>query len=87
MKLHLLLLAPLCVFVSLISQAQAPRSNHVVVVTLENHSYEQVIGNVKDEPAMWTLKPVEIFIQLFPTEAPQYLEPLLQKILFTIIFD
>lgn len=25
--------------------AQVPRSRHVVVVTLENHSYEQVIGN------------------------------------------
>src|SRR5437763_1734252 len=45
MKLCLPLLSPLCVLVTLIVQAQAPRSNHVVVVTLENHSYEQVIGN------------------------------------------
>lgn len=27
-------------------QAQVPRSSHVVVITLENHSYEQVIGNI-----------------------------------------
>ena len=27
------------------SWAQVPRSNHVVMVTLENHSYEQVVGN------------------------------------------
>jgi hypothetical protein len=25
--------------------SQVPRSRHVVVLTLENHSYEQVIGN------------------------------------------
>jgi hypothetical protein len=25
--------------------AQVPRSKHVVIVTLENHSYEQVVGN------------------------------------------
>src|SRR5437660_5547231 len=27
-------------------QAQAPHSSHVVVITLENHSYEQVIGTI-----------------------------------------
>ncbi len=50
-------------------------------------TFDQLIGNVKDEAVMWTLKPVEIFIQLFPTEAPQYLNSLLGKIVLTIIFD
>src|SRR5262245_36062177 len=30
---------------STLAAAQAPHSDHVVVITLENHSYEQVIGN------------------------------------------
>jgi acid phosphatase len=45
MKLHSRLLAGFCLLVCSLTQAQAPHSDHVVIVTLENHSYEQVIGN------------------------------------------
>lgn len=38
-------LLPLLTLVSSLASAQVPRYGHVVVVTLENHSYEQVIGN------------------------------------------
>ncbi len=41
-----LLLASVCLLNCIGMQAQVPRSNHVVVITLENHSYEQVIGNI-----------------------------------------
>jgi acid phosphatase len=46
MKLHSTLLAVICLLICLTIQAQVPRSRHVVVITLENHSYEQVIGNI-----------------------------------------
>jgi hypothetical protein len=42
---------------------------------------QKTIGNVKDEAAVWIAKPIEIFIQLFPKEAPAYLEPVLQQLL------
>jgi len=46
--------------------------------------FSNTIGNVKDQAAAWLCKPIEIFIQLFPQESPQYLEPVLQKILAEI---
>ena len=48
MKLPSRLLIAICLLVCSLAQAQVPHSDHVVIVTLENHSYEQVIGN----PAM-----------------------------------
>lgn len=38
-------LAALFLVFAIAAVAQVPRSHHVVVVTMENHSYEQVIGN------------------------------------------
>ncbi|HEV2962086.1 MAG TPA: alkaline phosphatase family protein, partial [Candidatus Angelobacter sp.] len=46
MKFRSPLLVVVCFLVALTIQAQVPRSSHVMVITLENHSYEQVIGNV-----------------------------------------
>src|ERR1700694_4797982 len=48
MKLPSRLLIAICLLVCSLAQAQVPHSDHVVIVALENHSYEQVIGN----PAM-----------------------------------
>ncbi|HEY3928077.1 MAG TPA: alkaline phosphatase family protein [Candidatus Koribacter sp.] len=39
------LLATAVLLTSTLAMAQIPRSKHVVVVTLENHSYEQAVGN------------------------------------------
>jgi hypothetical protein len=47
--------------------------------------FDKVIGNVKDEPTLWTLRPIEIYAQLFPTALP-FMEALLQKILITLVF-
>jgi hypothetical protein len=45
LKQRLSCFLPVVLFVSLQLTAQIPRSNHVVVVLEENHSYSSVIGN------------------------------------------
>lgn len=42
--------------------------------------FMKTIGNVRDEAAVWIVKPIEIFIQLFPQEAG-YFDPIYQKVL------
>ncbi len=46
MKLRSRFLIGLFLLVGSLASAQVPHSNHVIIVTLENHSYEQAIGNV-----------------------------------------
>jgi len=47
--------------------------------------FESIIGNLKELPTIWTLEPINIFFQLFPTEAFTYLQNLLQKILILLL--
>eukprot|EP00027_Filamoeba_sp_ATCC50430_P004390 CAMPEP_0168548608 /NCGR_PEP_ID=MMETSP0413-20121227/4657_1 /TAXON_ID=136452 /ORGANISM="Filamoeba nolandi, Strain NC-AS-23-1" /LENGTH=782 /DNA_ID=CAMNT_0008578933 /DNA_START=822 /DNA_END=3170 /DNA_ORIENTATION=+ len=47
--------------------------------------FASVVGNVKDRVVLWTLKPMETFIRLFPQEGLQCMESLMQKILSRIL--
>jgi hypothetical protein len=48
-------------------------------------TFLKIIGNVKDDAIIMSLRPIEIFIQLFPKESPQYLDPVLQNIFSLIL--
>eukprot|EP01119_Soliformovum_irregulare_P020887 TRINITY_DN6835_c0_g1_i1.p1 TRINITY_DN6835_c0_g1~~TRINITY_DN6835_c0_g1_i1.p1 ORF type:complete len:967 (-),score=260.69 TRINITY_DN6835_c0_g1_i1:40-2715(-) len=42
--------------------------------------FEKILGNVKDEPTLWTLELMELFVLLFPKQAPPYIFNVLSKI-------
>jgi hypothetical protein len=48
---------------------------------------DNTIGNVKDFPTLWTLQPIELFVQLYPKEGAAPLQPILQKLAFTFVFE
>ena len=48
---------------------------------------DNTLGNVKDLPTLWTLKPVELLVQLFPKEGAAPLQNILSKLVFEFLFD
>lgn len=49
------------------------------------HIFNLVVANAKDQAIVWTLKPMETLLILFPQQAPNALAPVLQKIFVLII--
>ncbi|PRP74811.1 importin-11-like [Planoprotostelium fungivorum] len=47
--------------------------------------FSSIVGKYLDEAMMWTLRPMEILLQLFPQEGVQVLDPVIQQLLAGVL--